>query len=219
MRRGQRKTIRVGALAAMVLVLICAGCMGPGPVERTLVVLGGCPGQPSGAPSQPNHMTRSALPIVAVLPFEASAALDRRAVAIQEGSVLRSATTWSWEDTPRRMVTQAVLDQLACSGAWGVLWPYRPRGEHLAVLGGRVDDFSVALHPQGGEVRVALTVDVWSAQKGPLLGRLPVQATAPCADATPQAVAVAAQEALRDAMRQVEQGLQTLRPRLEDASE
>ncbi|AGW12748.1 ABC-type transport auxiliary lipoprotein family protein [Megalodesulfovibrio gigas] len=208
--------LRRGALLGLMLAALAgAGCMGPGPVERSLLVRSPC--SQTGAP-----MVTHA-PVLAVLPFEASAALDRRAVAVQEGQVLRSATTWMWEDSPRRLVTQAVMDQLACSGAWRVLWPYRPRAEHAAVLGGRVEEFSVTLGAgadgAGGVVRIALVAEVWSRNKGPLLGRLPLEATVACADNSPQAAAVAASEAMGHIMLQLEQGLRSLRPHMEAGHE
>ncbi|WP_460031202.1 hypothetical protein [Megalodesulfovibrio paquesii] len=210
MRRVIAQTGRRLAPGILGVAALClAGCLGPGPVERSLLVHAGC---------EQAAVKRADALIVAVQPFEAPAALERRAVAIREDGALRSATTWFWEDTPRKVFTQAVLDQLACNASWSVLWPYRPRAGHIAVLGGRIEDFSVELQEDAVVMHLSVLVELWGREKGPLLARLPVHATGRSAGRTPGAAAEAASLAMQDALATLSGFLETMRPQLQAAS-
>ncbi len=160
--------------------------------------------------------------ILAITPFSAPAALDRRSVGVQQGQVMRQATTWAWEDAPRRLVGQAIQDRLACSPQWNVLTPYRPRAEHDAVLGGRVEAFTVHqagdAPEAGGTVRVRVVLDVWSQGKGPLVARVPLEASAPFAVLESQAVAMAANQALSQLLDDLMDALATVRPAIATSS-
>lgn len=192
--------------------LLGSGCfLGPGPARQSLMLDVGCSEAPSAQLARPL--------ILAITPFSAPAALDRRGVGIQLGRVMRTATTWSWEDTPRRLVTDAVQARLACAPGWSIVTPYRPRAAHDAVLGGRVEAFTVMRTgnevDDGGKVVIRMAAELWSKGKGPLLSQYVVESEAPFSALDAQAVAVAASSAMEQALTLLMEKLEGARQTIE----
>lgn len=197
------------------LSLLVAGCLGPGPVERTLLVE---PGPSRGGEAANGTRLAADLPVLALLPLEASAGLDRRAVGIRQGQAMTSSSVWSWPDSPRRLLAQALRAALVDSGRWNVLTPYHPRAAHAAVLGGVVEDFSMVLDgPDAGRVVARLRLELWAWRKERMLAVWTAEGSAPCA-VEAGAVAEAGGRALRQAMEQAVQGLEPWRGQLRTVS-
>jgi ABC-type uncharacterized transport system auxiliary subunit len=146
--------------ALLMILSLLTGCFGmKAPDERYLhlsAVQTAC-GQLGFA--EETSPADSGLPILALRPFSAFPALNRSALMLAQGPILRPSLSLSWEAVPADLLTQAMVNALACSDKRTILWPYSGRSPHDAVLMGRVTTFKV--DTQASYFFAALHIDLY----------------------------------------------------------
>ncbi|MFW5489402.1 MAG: ABC-type transport auxiliary lipoprotein family protein [Desulfovibrio sp.] len=121
--------------------------------------------------------------------------LDRTAVMFSENNVLQPSQAWYWEGAPSEIVTQYLVTGLTCSKAFRVVWPYKPRIAHEAVLSGRVEAFEVSRTPSLA-FRVVIYMDVWGPTAKEWISGRSFTAEIPMSTITADNIAKAANKAL-----------------------
>lgn len=201
------RTLGVRWLATAIALLTLAGCLGgclgkAPPVEEYLSVRPAGE-QPCARPASPgsNRVT------VALKPFKAMDALDRQAVLMGQGRIMRPSMAWYWEASPASLVDQALVRVLACSRAAAPVWPMRSTTRADVVLTGMVSAFwvdtgSKLLH---AEIRAQL----WDDKQVRVLATREFSAQANVASLEAQAVAEAGSKALSQIAAEVAAWLET----------
>lgn len=172
---------------------------GQAPVERYIhlpAVQAVCPAETA------NTTPADDRPILAVRPFSAFPALSRTAVLLAEGPVQRPSLSLSWEAVPADLMTQAVVNTLACSSERTILWPYSGRSPHDAVLMGRVTTFKV--DTKASFFTAALHLDLYGPRSKSWLAGARFTSEQRLRDLSPASLAEAADAAVADITARVD---------------
>eukprot|EP00828_Plagiopyla_frontata_P046283 TRINITY_DN8161_c0_g2_i1.p1 TRINITY_DN8161_c0_g2~~TRINITY_DN8161_c0_g2_i1.p1 ORF type:complete len:206 (+),score=56.39 TRINITY_DN8161_c0_g2_i1:470-1087(+) len=166
------------------------GCMGkPGPGESFLRL------EFSGVPQCVLDGRTEGIRPIAIRDIACLPNLDRTAVMFAEGNVLQPSQAWYWEGAPSEILTQYLIGGLSCSRSFRVVWPYKPRVAHEAVLSGRVEAFEVRRTPSPS-FRIVLYMDVWGPVAKEWMAGKSFTADVPMRSLTANGIAEAANTAL-----------------------
>jgi ABC-type uncharacterized transport system auxiliary subunit len=149
------RTIFCSLACICLATVLTLGCMGkPGPGESFLRL------EYAGLHQCEQTPEKSGIRPIAIRNISCLPNLDRTAVMFADGNVLRPSQAWYWEGAPSEIFTQYLIGGLTCSSEFRVVWPYKPRVAHDAVLSGRIESFEVQRSPQLG-FRIVVYLDVW----------------------------------------------------------
>lgn len=158
-------------LAALILMLLVAGCLGKtAPGEQYLRVL-------APAAECSDDAQKGVLPVVGVRQFKALDALDRQGVMLADGKVMQASQRWYWEASPAKLVEQALVRSIGCTGGMLPAWPVRSTTNADLWISGMVRDFSV--ETRGMTVVIDVECQVWGASGGVLLESKAFRASVP----------------------------------------
>lgn len=190
------------AIVALIALFSVSGCMG-GPAQSILRI------QPDSYFSceSTKTATGSANVVFVVRDAYSLPALDRQAVIIADGLVLRPSNAWYWEGTPGEILTQALTAGLRCKPGFETVGPYKPRLEHDYVLKTKIRAFEV--DRQNSRFIMAFDLELWSPRAKDMLAQRFFQAEAPISSLGAQNVARAAGQAVNQSLEQAARWLKT----------
>ncbi len=186
---------RMGGMWVL-LVLLLAGCIGGKvPSEQILRI---------SSDSKPIVISRQEkadqaienAPLVVMEDLTAFPALDRNAVMLSHGRVLTPSSRWYWEGAPAAITGACIAASLQGRTEVTLVWPYRNRLEHQAMLTGRVEAFEVRTDAMEMLVRIRLAL--WTPRGRSLLLTRVLTSAMPLRSVAAQDIAEAASRCMQE---------------------
>lgn len=170
-------------------ILVLGGCLGKAPPVEEYLSVRPATGEPCAQQASPGTRVT-----VALKSFKAVDALDRQAVLLGRGRVMRPSLAWYWEGPPARLVEQALVQGLSCSSGVAPVWPMRSTTRADGVLTGMVNAFWV--DTESRTLHAAVQVQLWDEKQVAVLASKEIFVQSPVRSLDAQGVAEAGSEAL-----------------------
>jgi len=176
------------------MAVLSTGCIGGKSIDPSYLRVGRSSALNTGC-----EQVKGNVPKLVVKRFTSLPALDREAVIVAHGAVLKTDYRWSWEGTPAEIFDLAVGPALSCMKSYEVVTPYRPRIERSLILSGVITSFELQ-RLNGDDFNVAVRYSLWDGSGKKILARKVIEASVPVKSMGGHAIAAAAEKALGEVM-------------------